>query len=68
VKVRLGNQTLSRQVMPTRSYLSQSELTVTVGLGQAQRPDAVTVIWPGGVEEKVDAVRVDGLTTVVQSR
>src|SRR5437870_1937863 len=68
VKVRLGNQTLSRQVMPTRSYLSQSELPVTVGLGNAQRPDAVTVIWPDGAEEKVDTVRVDGLTTVVQSR
>jgi len=68
VKIRLGKQTLSRQVMPTRSYLSQSELTVTVGLGNAQRPDAVVVLWPGGAEEKVDAVRVDGLTTVVQSR
>src|SRR5262249_18624645 len=26
IKVRVGSQTLSRQVMPTRSYLSQSEL------------------------------------------
>jgi len=69
VKVRLGDQTLSRQVMPARSYLSQSELPVTVGLGNARRPDAVTVIWPGGAEEKVEAaVRVDGLTTVVQAR
>jgi hypothetical protein len=68
VKVRLGDQTLSRQVMPTRSYLSQSELPVTIGLGVAERPDAVTVVWPDGAEEKVEAVRVDGLTTVVQSR
>jgi hypothetical protein len=29
IKVRVGGQTLSRQVMPTRSYLSQSELPVT---------------------------------------
>ena len=68
VKVRLGNRTLSRQVMPTRGYLSQSELPVTIGLGDAQRADAVTVIWPGGAEEKVEAMRVDGLTTVVQPR
>ena len=68
VKVRLGNQTFSRQVMPARSYLSQSELPVTVGLGNAQRPDAVAVIWPDGAEQNVDAVRVDTLTTVVQSR
>ena len=68
VNVRVGNQTLSRQVMPTRSYLSQSELPVTIGLGKAQSPDAVSVTWPGGASEKVDGVRVDGLTTVVQSR
>jgi hypothetical protein len=68
VKVRLGNQTISRQVMPTRSYLSQSELPVTIGLGDALSPDEVTVIWPGGAEEKVEVVRGDGLTTVVQSR
>jgi hypothetical protein len=68
VKVRLDQQTLYRQVMPTRSYLSQSELPVTIGLGNAPRPDAVSVIWPGGAEEKVNAVRVDGLTTVVQAR
>ena len=68
VKVRVGNRTMSRQVMPTRSYLSQSELPITIGLGDAQRPDAVTVLWPGGAEEKVDGVRVDGLTTVVQRR
>jgi hypothetical protein len=68
VKVRLGNQTISRQVMPTRSYLSQSELAVTVGLGDARSADEVNVIWPGGAEEKVAAPRVDGLTTVVQSR
>ena len=68
VKVRVGNRTLSRQVMPTRSYLSQSEMTVTIGLGDAQRPDTVTVVWPGDAEEKVDGVHVDALTTVVQAR
>jgi hypothetical protein len=43
VKVRVGGLTLSRQVMPTRSYLSQSELPVTFGLGSAARVDEVTL-------------------------
>ena len=34
----------------------------------ARSADEVNVIWPGGAEEKVAAPRVDGLTTVVQSR
>ena len=33
VTVRSGGRTMSRQVMPTKSYLSQSELPVTFGLG-----------------------------------
>ena len=32
VNVKVGGQTLSRDVMPTRGYLSQSELPVTIGL------------------------------------
>ena len=33
-------------VTPTHGYLSQSELTATVGLGPAIRADRVTVRWP----------------------
>ncbi len=45
--VQTGEQTLRRQVTGGRGYLSQSELPVTVGLGQATRVDKVTVLWPG---------------------
>jgi len=54
VRVRIGNQTLSRQVMPTRSYLSQSELPVTIGLGKAASVDSVEILWPTGYVQKVD--------------
>jgi len=67
IKVRVGGQTLSRQVMPTRSYLSQSELPVTIGLGQASRPDEVEIKWPSGTIQKVDGVKVDQSTTVVEN-
>ena len=54
--------------MPTRSYLSQSELPVTIGLGAAERPEEVTVVWPDGRPEKVVSARVDGMTVVEQAR
>lgn len=38
---------LSRHVMPTKSYLSQSELTLTFGLGTATA-DSAEVRWPDG--------------------
>jgi hypothetical protein len=67
-KLRTGNQTFWRQVMPARGYLSQSELPVTFGLGKNERADEVTVIWPDGSQQKVVAPRVDALNVVQQSR
>ena len=68
IKVRLGNQTLTRQVMPTRSYLSQSELPVTIGLGKADRFEVLEVIWPGGERQSVSQAQLDRLTVIEQAR
>lgn len=54
-------------VAPTRSYLSQVELPVTIGLGDHTHVDSVTVTWPGGGEQSVADVTIDGLTTVQQA-
>ncbi len=68
IKVRLNGQTLWRQVMPTRSYLSQSELPVTIGLGNATRPEEVTIIWPGGSSQKIASTEVDKVTVITEVR
>ncbi|MBM3839223.1 MAG: CRTAC1 family protein [Verrucomicrobia bacterium] len=66
VKVRVADQTLVRQVMPTRSYLSQSELPVTIGLGKANRVEAIEIVWPGNRIQKVplELVRIDAMNVV----
>ncbi len=56
VEVLLGKQLLSRQVMPTRSYLSQVELPVTIGIGSAETVGLVRILWPDGSIQKVEAV------------
>ena len=61
-------QTLRRTVMPTRGYLSQSELPVTFGLGDRTRVDEVRIRWPNGSMQQLREVAVDALTTVVQSK
>jgi hypothetical protein len=66
IKVRVGGRTLSRQVMPTRSYLSQSELPVTVGLGEATKVDSVEITWPGGVVQKIAPPPLDRLTGITE--
>lgn len=67
IKVRAGNRTFSRQVMPTKGYLSQSELPVTFGLGKAEAIDEVVVTWPNGATQKVSAVTIDALNRVEQT-
>src|SRR5437879_4668650 len=68
VKLRVNGRTLWRQVMPTRGYLSQSELAVTFGLGKSDRADEITVIWPDASKQKVDSTRLDALNVIQQSR
>lgn len=67
VNVKLGGQTLSRDVMPTRGYLSQSELPVTIGLGTAANLDAVEIVWPGGARQKVENPTMDKTTVVTEA-
>jgi hypothetical protein len=66
IKVRVGGHTLSRQVMPTRSYLSQSELPVTIGLGDATQPEQAEIIWPSGKHQTLESVPVDRPTTITE--
>ena len=66
VNVKVGGKTLSQQVMPTRSYESQSELSLTFGLGANTAVDEVTVVWSGNVTQKIDSVQIDRVNGVSQ--
>jgi hypothetical protein len=63
VRVKLGDRMLTRTVMPTRGYLSQSEKAVTFGLGSETEVAALTVEWPGGPEE---TFTVDGVDQTIE--
>jgi hypothetical protein len=65
IKARVGGHTLARQVMPTRSYLSQSELPVTIGLGTSDKVESVEILWPSGTKQKVTP-QIDRVTVVTE--
>lgn len=67
ITLRVNGQTLSRQVMPTRSYLSQSELPVTIGLGDSDKVDRVEINWPSGTHQKVENVQADHSVTITET-
>ena len=64
IELTAGGFTQRRQMMPTRSYLSQVELPVTFGLGTADRIDELKVIWPDGTEQAVLDVAVDQMVEI----
>jgi hypothetical protein len=68
VKARVGGHLLSRQVMPTRSYLSQSELPITLGLGKAEKLDSLEITWPSGTTQKLSPPPADRLTVITELR
>ncbi len=68
VTVEAGGKTYKRTVAGARGYLSQSELTVTVGLGTTTAVEKVTVRWPGrvGASQSWTALKPDRAYTLTQ--
>jgi hypothetical protein len=66
VKLTAGGQVRRQQVMPTRSYLSQSELPVTFGLGKGDQVKKIEVIWPGKEVQEVPVPAAGGAIAVTQ--
>jgi enediyne biosynthesis protein E4 len=66
IKLATRDNVVWRQVMPTRSYLSQSELPVTVGLGASDRITGLTITWPSGRTQKVESPAVDQTVMITE--
>ncbi len=59
VELQSGGVRQRRTVMPTRSYLSQVERTLTFGLGEQRSIASLTVRWPDGETVTVPVAGVD---------
>ena len=66
IELTAGGVTQRRQVMPTRSYISQVELPVTFGLGTADKVDALHIRWPDGTSQDVTEATVDKPVVIEQ--
>lgn len=57
-----------RLVSPTRSYLAQSELPVTFGLGKEGKIKRLEVRWPDGTVQEVKDAGLDKLVVVTKAK
>jgi len=68
VHLKVGNSRYSQQVMPTRGYLSQSEMILTFGLGKAEKIDEASVTWGNGPAIPVPGLELRKLNVLQQGK
>ncbi len=69
IRVTLDDRTSKWGMVKTASsYLSQSELPVTLGLGSRTTIQSVEVTWPSGRKETVTGVRADESITIEEGK
>jgi hypothetical protein len=68
VRAKLQNTGLRRTVRSGSSYLSQSELPLTFGLGKENEAELLSVRWPSGTISKYPNVQANQLLVIDERR
>jgi hypothetical protein len=68
VRVTSGSERQWQMMRSGSSYLSQSELVLTFGLGPNAASSAVEITWPGGARQTLENVAADQTITVTEGR
>jgi hypothetical protein len=68
VRVFADGKQQTRIVRSGSSYLSQSELPVTIGVGKLQRIDRLVVEWPSGKTEQYPALRTGRAFQITENK
>jgi hypothetical protein len=68
VKIYSGGLIQSRVVRGGSSYLSQSELPVTFGVGKSEKIDRVTIDWPSGKSEEYKDLASGRTYEIIESK
>jgi hypothetical protein len=65
-----GKERMSRLVKSGSSYLSQSELPLTFGLGApgVLKTLTIEIVWPGGLKESISGIKPNQLVTVREGK
>lgn len=66
VKVSVGQHLLKQMLRSGRSYLSQSEMPLTFGLGPASHAQRVEITWPSGTIDVLNNVPANSTLDVIE--
>jgi len=68
ITVTSGGEKEMKMVRSGSSYLSQSELVATFGLGQKPKVDSIEIKWPSGQSETLSNVNAGQMITVQEGK
>jgi enediyne biosynthesis protein E4 len=68
VRVASGSDKQSKMLRSGSSYLSQSELVLTFGLGAQTKADSVEIQWPSGQVDKLSDINAGQTVTVEEGK
>ena len=68
VKIKIEQQIQIREVKSGSGYLSQNDLRLHFGLGQAKQIDQLEIHWPNGTTQQLNRVPGNQILTVTQEK
>jgi enediyne biosynthesis protein E4 len=68
IKAKIGDDVLRQWSRCGSSFLSQSELPVTLGLGQNETADGIAIIWPSGTKTKLENIAANQSLVVDETK
>jgi hypothetical protein len=63
-----GKDDQNKSVHSGSSYLSQSELTLTFGMGSSVKADSIEIKWPSGQVDKLSNINAGQTITVQEGK
>jgi hypothetical protein len=66
VTVTAGNLKITKVLDGKSGYLSQSDLPLYFGLGDAKQIDSIEVLWPSGTKQSVPHADPNGILEIVE--
>ncbi len=68
VKLITGDFTQIAEAKSGSSYASGSDLRLLFGLGGAKEVDSIVIVWPSGIEQKMESVSINQMLTISESK
>jgi hypothetical protein len=62
----MGEMTITRDLYPTNAFMGQGPAELTIGIGAAEKIDALEIRWPTGEVQEFSELDVDRVYDITE--